>query len=62
MAQLNNLMKPANPQNPTVEEVFDEEDADFEAKDFLGSRAFFSWMKNTHLRMNQMALTAMMEK
>lgn len=65
VAQLNNLMKPANPQNPTVEEVFDEEDADFEAKDFLeqvGSRAFFSWMKNTHLRMNQMALTAMMEK
>ena len=35
VARLNNLMKPENPQNPTVEEVFDEEDTDFEDADFL---------------------------
>jgi len=34
-------MKPENPQNPTVEEVFDEEDADFEDKDFLEQGFFF---------------------
>jgi hypothetical protein len=41
VARLNNLIKPANPQNPTVEEVFDEEDADFENKDFLEQSFFF---------------------
>ena len=41
VAWLNNLMKPENPQNPTVEEVFNEEDADFEDKDFL-EQGFFS--------------------
>ena len=41
LAQLNNLIKPANPQNPTVEEVFDKEDADFEDEDFLEQGFFF---------------------
>ena len=61
VARINNLNKPANPQNPTVEEVFDEEDADFEDEDFL-EHGFFFWMKNTHLRMSQIALTAMVKK
>ena len=41
VARLHNLMKPANPQNPTVEEVFNEEDADFEDADFLEQGFFF---------------------
>ena len=41
VARLNNLNKPANPQNPTVEEVFNEEDADFEDEDFLEHGFFF---------------------
>ena len=41
VARINNLNKPANPQNPTVEEVFDEEDADFKDKDFLEHGFFF---------------------
>lgn len=41
VARLNDLMKPANPQNPTVEEVFDKEDADFEDADFLEQGFFF---------------------
>jgi hypothetical protein len=41
LTQINNLKKPANPQNPTVEEVFNEEDADFEDDDFLEHGFFF---------------------
>ena len=46
MAQINNLIKPANPQNPTVEEVFDEEDTDFEDEDFLEQGFFFLYKEH----------------
>ena len=41
VARLNDLKKTANPKNPTVEGVFDEEDADFEDEDFLEHSFFF---------------------
>ena len=41
MAQLNNLPKPVNPRNPTVEEVSDDEDTDFEDEDFFKHGFFF---------------------
>jgi len=41
VAQLNNLPKPVNPQNPTVEEVSDDEDMDFEDNDFFEHGFFF---------------------
>jgi len=62
VARLNNLKKPENSPNPTVEEVFDEDsDTDFEDENFL-EHGFFFWMKNTHPRTSQMALTEMMMK
>ena len=43
LAWLNNFSKPINPQNPTVEEVFDDENTHFEDKDedFLEHGFFF---------------------
>ena len=43
LARLNNFSKPINPQNPTVEEVFDDENTHFEDKDedFLEHGFFF---------------------
>ena len=44
LARLNNFSKPINPQNPTVEEVFDHENTHFEDEDedFLEHGFFFS--------------------
>ena len=43
LARLNNFSKPINPQNPTVEEVFDDENTHFkdEDEDFLEHGFFF---------------------
>ena len=41
VARLNNLAKPVNPQNPTIEEVPDDEDMDFEDEDYLEHGFFF---------------------
>ena len=41
LARLNNFSKPINPQNPTVEEVLDDEDTHFEDEDFLEHGFFF---------------------
>ena len=41
LARLNNLPRPVNPHNPTVEEVSDDEDTDFEDEDFLEHDFFF---------------------
>jgi hypothetical protein len=41
LAQLNNLPRPVNPHNPTVEEISDDEDTDFEDEDFLEHGFFF---------------------
>ena len=46
-ARRNNLEKAENPQNPTVEDVEEAEDMDFEEDDLLQAAGgiFFSWMK-----------------
>src|ERR1700678_4091146 len=43
VARLNNFAKPVNPQNPTIEEVLDDEDMDFEDEesDYLEHGFFF---------------------
>ena len=41
LARLNNFSKPINPQNPTVEEVLDDEGTHFEDEDFLEHGFFF---------------------
>ena len=41
LARLNNLPRPVNLQNTTVEEVSDDEDTDFEDEDFLEHGFFF---------------------
>lgn len=41
LARLNNLPRPVNPQNLTVEEVSNDEDTDFEDEDFLQHGFFF---------------------
>ena len=41
LARLNNFSKPINPQNPTVEEVLDDEGMHFEDEDFLEHVFFF---------------------
>jgi hypothetical protein len=41
LARLNNFSKPINLQNPTVEEVLDDEDTHFEEEDFLEHVFFF---------------------
>ena len=41
VAQLKNLAKPVNPQNPTIEEDFDDEDMYFEDEDYLEHGFFF---------------------
>ena len=47
-ARLNNLPKPKNPQNPTVEDISDDEDMDFDDEDLL-EHGFFCLDEGTPL-------------
>lgn len=57
LARLNNFSKPINPQNPTVEEVFDDENTHFEDEDedflehgFLATKRTKRTMRRVQMR------------
>jgi hypothetical protein len=60
VTQLNNLKKPENPQIQQLKRFSMKKMQILKTK-ISWSMAFFPWMKNTHLRVNQMALIVMMK-